>query len=873
MQYASVRIMNLPYSADKSYEYHIPAQLEQDVRPGSVVLVPFGGANNVQIAIVESVSEKKQYNKQIKPIISAPDKYMFVKPELLSLCGYMSQMLLCSVGEAAKCVLPTGLGVKRTVFYTVDENKCLTLPEKITDSAAKEIIELIRQKGRVSDSELKSKFGFAASSCMKKLVKHGACIGQDGYVCRINSKTEKYVSLNEDEGIIEALKNGKIHLTPKQSEAYSTIIKEGGNIRVNDLLQMVNAKSTSVLRELSLKRVIKVYEKELDRSAGVITEYDASQYGEFELSPEQNGVYEKLLELYRKDEPQAALLWGVTGSGKTNVILKLIDKVLESGKTVIVLVPEIALTSQTVGRFSARYKKEGIALIHSALSAGERVDAWRRITSGDVRIVIGTRSAVFAPIENLGLIVMDEEHEGAFKSDMSPKYHARDIARFRCAYNNAMLVMASATPSVESFYKAKQGKYTLLELRNRYGKASLPEVSFYDMKDEPYYIMPEDSFDTSDFVSVPENVAQESHSGEYSPAELEGMMADEAETQGSAVPLIIGKQLKKEIADCLDRKEQAILFINRRGYRAFALCRACGHVFNCPNCSVSMTYHKNKRTGHNRMVCHYCGYSDSVPEVCPQCEKKSISFVGSGTQLLEETLAKQFPSAKVLRMDADTTKEKFSHEKILADFRKGNADILVGTQMVAKGHDFPKVSLVGVALADTSLFVNDFRANEKTFSLLTQVLGRAGRGKSSGRAILQTYVPDNDVLNLAAKQDYLSFYEDEIKFRKANVFPPFCDIVTINFSSAVENDLVNAVKVFGKELDTLAKGEYSDVKFILYGPFKNEIYRLAGKCRMRFIIKCRNTQRTRELLSILVRKYMSAFKSVTLSADINPTNL
>lgn len=873
MLYASVRIMNLPYSADKSYEYHIPAQLEKQVSAGSVVLVPFGGANKVQIAIVESVSEKKQYDKKVKPIISAPDKYMFVKPEMLSLCRYMSEMLMCSVGEAARCVLPTGLGVKRTMFYRLDEDKCRDLPEKLLSSAAREMIELISQKGSVSDASLEQKFGFASSSCIKKLVKHGALIEEPGYVCKINSKTEKYVCLNNDEKIADSLKSGDVRLTPKQSEAYSTLVNFGKPVRVNDFLQMISAKSVSVLKELAAKGVIQVYEKDIDRSCCVLTEYDSSQYGGFVLSEEQNGVYEKLVELYEKDEPQAALLWGVTGSGKTNVILKLIDRVLESGKTVIVLVPEIALTSQTVGRFSSRYKKEGIALIHSALSAGERVDAWRRITSGQAKIVIGTRSAVFAPIDNLGLIVIDEEHEGSFKSDMSPKYHARDIARFRCAYNKALLVMASATPSVESFYKASQGKYTLLKLKNRYGKADLPEVSFYDMKDEPLYIMPEDSFDTTGVNDRFVDLSEETEPGVYSPSELENLLAEDADTQNSAVPLIIGKRLKKEISDCLDRKEQAIIFINRRGYRAFAVCRGCGHVFNCPNCSVSLTYHKNKKTGKSYMSCHYCGYSDSVPEVCPTCEKKAISFVGSGTQLLEETLSKQFPEARVLRMDADTTREKFSHEKILSEFRKGNADILVGTQMVAKGHDFPKVSLVGVALADTSLFVNDFRANEKTFSLLTQVLGRAGRSESPGKAVLQTYVPDNDILNLASKQDYLSFYEDEIKFRKANVFPPFCDIVTINFSSAVENDLLNAVRVFGKELDTLAKGEYSDVKFILYGPFKNEIYRLAGKYRMRFIIKCRNTQRTRELLSVLVKKYMSAFKSVTLSADINPTNL
>lgn len=863
MQYASVRIMNLPYSADKSYEYLIPAQLEKEVRAGSVVLVPFGGANSVQIGLVESVSDKKQCKREVKPILSAPGKYMFVKEELLALCRYMSEMLLCSVGDAVKCVLPAGLGVKKTVFYSLNEEKCCNLPETEINSAVGEMISYIRQRGKVSESELEREFGFAASHCIKQLIKLGACTGVPGYVCRVNSKIEKFASVNTDNNILEAVNNGKIRLTPKQADVYNTLLLADGDMPVNELLQTINAKTPAVIKELAKKGVIRVYDVDHDRSESVLTEFESTQYGDFELSNEQNDAYSKLYELYKSEDAQAALLWGVTGSGKTNVILKLIDRVIESGKTVIVLVPEIALTSQTVGRFAARYKKEGIALIHSGLSVGERIDAWRRITDGEAKIVIGTRSAVFAPVENLGLIVMDEEHEGSFKSDMSPKYHARDIARFRCAYNKALLVMASATPSVESFYKANTGKYKLIKLQNRYGGVSLPDVSFYDMKDEPFYVMPEDSFDTS------AKHDEGAELGMYTPAEL----ANENGAESEAIPLLIGKQLEEEISSCLDRKEQAILFINRRGYRAFAVCRSCSYVFTCPNCSVSMTFHKNKRTNSKRMTCHYCGYTESVPEVCPECGKKHISFVGSGTQLLEETLNRQFPNARVLRMDADTTGGKFAHEKILSEFRKGEADILVGTQMVAKGHDFPKVSLVGVALADTSLFVNDFRANEKTFSLLTQVLGRAGRSGKTGKAVLQTYVPDNDVLNLAAKQDYESFYNAEIQFRKANVFPPFCDIVTLGFSSVVENDLINAVKIFGADLDRMAKEEYDDVKFILFGPFRNEIYRLAGKYRMRFIIKCRNTARMRELLSKLVKKYSSSLKNVSISADINPTNL
>ncbi len=868
MLYANVRILNLPYSADKSYEYQIPLQLEEKVKPGSIVLVPFGGANKVQTALVQSVSDKKVFKKNMKPVLSVPGKYMFVKKELLELCLFMSDKMLCSVGEAVKCVLPAGLGVQKTSFYSLNEEKAENLPDEIENSAASDIIKHLRNCKSASETELAGEFGYAASNCMKRLVSLGICTSYEDYICKIPTKKEKYVEINDDAHIIDAINTGKIKLTPKQSDMYELLSEEGEAIPVDELLEMAGVSSPAVLRELAKKGAVRVYDIDTDRSEGVLTQLESGLYGDFELEDEQTSAYERLFELYKSDSPQAALLYGVTGSGKTNVILKLIDKVLEDGKTVIILVPEIALTSQTVGRFAARYKKDGIALIHSGLSAGERIDAWRKITDGDAKIVIGTRSAVFAPIDNLGLIVMDEEHEGSFKSDKSPKYHARDVARFRCAYNNALLVMASATPSIESYYRAKSGRYNLVELNKRYGGAELPEVEFYDMKNEPYFVMPEDRFEPAELISG--NFAEEL-SGDFVPDETTENQSEDPEK--SALPLVVGKKLESEIAECLERREQAILFINRRGYRAFALCRSCGYVFTCPNCSVSMTYHKGKKDRNGRMVCHYCGYSEDIPQVCPECSKKRVSFVGSGTQLLEESLKKTFSDANVIRMDADTTKGKSSHEKILSEFRNGNADILVGTQMVAKGHDFPKVSLVGVALADTSLFVNDFRANEKTFSLLTQVLGRAGRSNSKGKAIIQTYVPDNDVLNLAAKQDYKTFYEKEISFRKANVFPPFCDIVTVGFSAMVENDLINAVKVFAKGLDETAKNEYSDVKFILYGPFRNEIYRIAGKYRMRFIIKCRNTARTREMLSKLMKKYTAAFKNVNVSVDINPTNL
>lgn len=853
MLFANVRMLHAPYSIDKSYCYRVPLQLESHIRPGSMVVVPFGGGNSTKNAVVEELCTETSFDREkLKPILGVPGKYMYVKPELLDLCHFMSNRLFCSVGEAIKCVLPAGLGVKRTTFYEALPEKERPPLSDTFNAAALSMLDRLTCMGRMSASELRKEFGPASVSGAQVLCDLGFCRSEEGYECTVNTKNEKYAALSEDTEILERLAEGTLPLSAKQRSVCETLLCAENALPLSELLAEAGA-GASVAKELAKKGIIRIYDVDLDRSEKVLHAFDRHDYGDFTLSQEQNEALSQLLALYRAPEAKAALLWGVTGSGKTNVILKLIDQVLADGKTVIVLVPEISLTTQTVGRFAARYEKNGIALIHSALSAGERMDAWRRIHEGEARIVIGTRSAVFAPLENIGLIVMDEEHESSFKSDRSPKYHARDIAKFRCVYHKALFVMASATPCIESFYKAQNGTYAFVKLTSRYGGNSLPEVEFHDMKSEPYYELPEDAFD---------------------PAAPSLLTTSPTQTENEGLPFVLGTRLREELNSCLSAGKQAILFVNRRGYRAFALCRSCGHVFTCPNCSVSLSHHKNKRTGVSRMICHYCGYSAQTPELCPTCKKDRISYVGSGTQLVEETLARQFPQARVLRMDADTTAGKFGHEKILSRFRAGEADILVGTQMVAKGHDFPRVSLVGVVMADTSLFIDDYRANEKTFSLLTQVLGRAGRAQGvTGRAVVQTYVPDNEVLRLAATQDYERFYASEIEFRRASVFPPFCDMITLNFASSVETDVINAARIFGAELDTLAKSEYGDVKFILFGPFRHEPYRLAGRYRMRFILKCRAGTRMRQMLAVLLKKYIAAFKNVTVSADINPTDL
>ena len=839
MTYAGVHIINAPYHIDKLYSYHLPIELEKKVKIGSIVVVPFGGANKQKLGLVTELFNECDCNTT-KPVLGVPGKYMFVDGEMLDMCKFMKEHLFCSLGDAASCVLPSGLGVKNVRIYCRSHDK-QPMPELNHSSLS--VLNEIEKNGEMSETQLRSTFGAGAVSCVRALEKMGLLKSHDDFECKVNTKSEKYVVLSEDEKIISDISEGVLKMSPKQMNVFEALLRYESPCPVTELCEISGA-GISVINELCKKGVITYAQVDFDRNKELMRDYSDKGYEkDFELSDMQKEALDTLVSLYSLPDAAAALLHGVTGSGKTNVILKLIEKVIDDGKNVIVLVPEIALTGQTVGRFTAVFGDK-IALIHSALSAGERMDAYKSITEGRARIVIGTRSAIFAPVKNLGLIVIDEEQESSFKSDKSPKYHARDIARFRCAYNKALLVLASATPSIDSYYKAKTGKYTLVSLTERFGGVKLPEVLFHDMRNEPYF-------------------------------ELKGGFDDnEDERIAGGIPTTIGATLEAELAENLVNGEQAILFINRRGFRAFAQCHSCGHTFQCPNCSVTLTHHRNKRYNRDTMTCHYCGYSADMPSVCPVCKKgESIVYMGAGTQLLESQLNKMFPTMRVLRMDADTTGGKLSHEQILTKFRNKEADVLVGTQMVAKGHDFPDVSLVGVINADTSLYMNDFRANERTFSLLTQVLGRSGRSGKQGRAVIQTYSPDNDVLGLSSKQNYEEFYEREILFRRASVFPPFCDIITITFSGEIENDLINAVKQFGDGLDEVAKNEYKDTKFILYGPFRNDVYKIAGRYRMRYLIKCVNNPKMRNMISGLLIKYMAGLKNVSISADVNPQNL
>ena len=638
-----------------------------------------------------------------------------------------------------------------------------------------------------------------------------------------NVKVKKTCVLTLNEGEVAELLAAKGRAGIR-SEGQRLIIEYLRHIGTADmeLVRAIPGTTYSHVSALKDRGIIRIIESESLRNP--YAEYAARRNSEpIRLSEAQTVAYETIERDLLSNQPKAALLFGVTGSGKTKVIMKAIDRTLVEGKTVIMLVPEIALTPQTVNIFCTRYG-ERVAVIHSSLSQGERFDAWRRIKRGEVDLVIGTRSAIFAPLQNIGMIVIDEEHEHTYKSESDPKYHARDIAAFRAGQNNALMLLASATPSLESFYKAQSGSYTLVPLRERYGGVRLPDAIIVDMREELRL-------------------------GNLSP---------------------VSDRLLKSLNSVYENDRQAILFLNRRGYSTQISCKECGEVLSCPRCSVSLTYHNN--SGGGKLLCHMCGYEQKVPHNCPSCSAERLSFLGYGTQKLEAELNKYVPDMTVLRMDADTTGTKMSYDRMLEDFREGRADILLGTQMVAKGHDFPRVTLVGVALADTSLHVSDFRAAEKTFSLLTQVIGRAGRATDGGIAVIQTFSPKNEVIRLACLQDYEKFYEGEIALRRELSYPPFCDIVHLTLTSEDEAELARESKKLSDSILEMLKGEFGKLPFIVFGPFEAPVYKINEKYRMKMVIKCRLNKQSRLLFHRLLCEFSTA-RRVTLAVDMNPMTI
>ncbi len=856
---ARVYIIEAAYQADRPYDYYIPSGLEDRIVPGMIIEVPFGRGNRKMTAAVYDVFDRAWENgeKEIKPVFPPGDNAgPLLSREALELCLFLKNYTLCTFGDAVRTMVPPAAMSRIEEFYSVPEGDAVKEARDLNEKASF-VLAAVKARDKVSKEYLRSEFGEDVSGILSSLARLGliekhSSLKEGG--SNVKQETAVYPSdeiaaraAAEPSFISEYVSGMR---SARQGEVLkAAVLSPGATDReIAETVCLDRAIVKSAVSALLKKGLVLTEKKNVWRNPLMPDEKDFSSYaGEDSLSPEQERAYGELLSLYGDEIPRAALLHGVTGSGKTNVIMKLISKVIEDGKGVIMLVPEIALTPQTVGRFVARFG-DRVAVIHSGLSAGERYDAWRRLRDGEADIAIGTRSAVFAPIERIGLIVIDEEHEHTYKSETSPKYLAHDVARFRCGEHRAMMLLASATPSLTSYYKAKQGKYALVELKERFGGAELPEVELADLKEEL--------------------------------------------SAGNTSPL--SRALIRRMSDGFSRGEQTILFLNRRGYNNFISCRGCGESVKCPNCSVTLTYHVKDRAimrgagrdsnylevrrGAGYLECHLCGHRENVPAKCPDCGSEHFLFLGCGTQLVEDHLTRIFPNARVLRMDHDTTRTKNSHEALLSKFRKGGADVLLGTQMVTKGHDFPDVTTVGVLNADSSMFADDYRAAERTFAMLTQVVGRAGRGRSPGVSVIQTANPDSEVLSLAAKQDYKTFYEREIKLRRALVFPPFCDIAVITLSGTDESFLERSAARFKERMLEHLRRDFNGVKTVIYGPFEAPIYKIQNVCRLRFVIKCRLDRRTREFISVMLAEFMRGsqgrtLKNLRISADLNPTSV
>jgi len=830
-EYAKIHILRAPYHIDGGFDYFVPPHLRDDLRVGDFVTVPFGVSNKREIALVISLKDfPDQKDQACKPIISICEKSFALSEEMQKLCLFMKEQTLCTVGEAVKSLLPSAVLTKPYEVYRFGKDAD-GLTRKDIDSPTLFIYDYIKKKGTVSLETLKTKFGPAVPPAIKKLTEL-ELICKDFEIKESSKKTESYYSLAISKEQAEAIRDRSDTEFRLRSISHIGIVSYFVLHQIDEIeekkLMQACAASYSQLKALCDKGILSKVYKEIDRGLAVISAQDfEANTSQIILNTEQTEAFNTLRSLSNVNEPRAALLYGVTGSGKTSVMLKTIDHVLECGKGVIVLLPEISLTPQTLEIFCSRYG-DRVAIIHSGLSEGERLDMYKRIRRGDADVVIGTRSAVFAPIENLGLIIIDEEQEHTYKSDKNPKYHARDIARFRCAHHNALMLLASATPSFESFYKAEQGIYTLVRLNKRYGKAKLPKVSVVDMRKA---------------------------------------------ASGSTSPL--GNLLCEKLVETKAEGNQSILFINRRGYNNFFSCRSCGNAISCPTCSVSMTYHTfGNSYDKGELRCHWCGKRIPTPTTCPECGSEHLARMGYGTQRIEQELGELLPTAKILRMDTDTTSTKNAYEELLGTFRSRNADILLGTQMVTKGHDFPAVTLVGVLLADTSLYLDDYRAAERTFAMLTQVIGRAGRADKEGEAIIQTSNPDNECIRLACAQDYDSFYKNEIRLRRQLKFPPFCDIALLTLTSSTEKDLARASSLLSLKFNELVKEEYSDVPFIAYGPFEAPVYKVDNKYRMRMVVKCKLNKRSRAMFANILTGFSKAnVKNINLSIDFNPSNL
>lgn len=819
-KYAKIIVDNRSSAVDRPFTYKIDSDMNNTIKVGMRVIIPFGRGNKTIKGLVISIEEDIQLDYKVKNIIDVLDDKPLISNNLIILSLWIKDKYLASYIDSFQPCLPPGDYKEVNTFVELmeDYNEFETTmeEEKIINYLQKDEAILLDELKR--DLKIRDVNSFLNNLEAKKVITTTLDIKTTN-----KKRQEKWVKIKSDNRSIFDIIN-IIGARAHKQVAIVEYLYDNNDIPVKEILQKFNTGLT-VLKSLEQKDIINIYEKVVFRNP--IKKHIAN-YKKHNLNTSQNKVFSRILQgINNSENINSYLIHGVTGSGKTEVYLQLVEEMLFKGKDSIILVPEISLTPQTIDRFVGRFGDQ-VAILHSKLSQGERFDQWRSIKEKKVKIVIGARSAIFAPFHNLGLIIIDEEHETTYKSDQNPKYDTIEVAKKRADLENATLVLGTATPSLETYYKAKNGEIILLEMMERVAQSQLPEVTLIDMREEL-------------------NLGNKS---------------------------IFSMELHKAIEDNLNNKKQTILFLNRRGFATFVSCRKCGYVCKCKECDISMTYHRNI----NKLRCHYCGVTENPPDTCPECGSKYIKYFGIGTQKVEELTKELFPNANIVRMDGDTTVEKGSYEKILGAMKDEKIDILIGTQMISKGLDFPEVTLVGIIAADTSLNLPDYRSPEKTFQLVTQVAGRSGRGDYKGRVILQTYNPEHYSIVYSKDQDYINFYNTELPIRKEFLYPPFINLINILIYGVNNSKVVEISNKVYNILEDKVKEIYGiDFKNNISGPYPAPLERIKNNFRWQILLKITNEDMD-SLKTVIKRVCITNenklnLDDIKINIDINPSSL
>ena len=801
------------FAIDKPYSYRIPDGMA--LQPGHRVQLPFGRANKMAEGIVLALEPGD--GKELKAITRVLDDEPMLTPYQLRMAAFLRERYFCTFFDAIRAILPAGAWFQTKAAFSLTEDRSWKEKNIRTPGALKLLAFMEELGGQAEEPVLRNvlpepeEFDRAVTYLLRKKW----LSSQQEFQPRVHDKTEKVATLAVP--VEQAMEFAASR--PRSVGVQRSVLELLCSLRsgaVKDLCYYTGATSAT-LKRLETLGFVELSQRPVLRCREIVP---AQVEKPLVLNEEQETCFRGLADQLSREEPGVALLYGVTGSGKTAVYIRLLQQCLENGKTALLLVPEIALTPQLLGVMAAWFG-DRVAVLHSSLGVGERYDQWKRVKNGEARVVVGTRSAVFAPCRDLGLIILDEEQEHSYKSENSPRYSAREVAIWRGMKEKAMVLLGSATPSIESMYRAKNGEYSLYRLKNRFNGRPLPQVEIVDMREE---------------VKMGNDLS-------------------------------LSYPLREAIYDTWNSGKQTVLLLNRRGNSRAVVCVDCREVPECPRCAIRMTYH----SANERLMCHYCGYSEPTPRRCPKCGGP-LKTMGTGTQKVQQELLQLYPDMETDRMDADTVSAVNTHEKILEHFQKENVGVLLGTQMVAKGLNLPRVTLVGVLDADLSLYTGGYRAGETTFNILTQVVGRAGRGDTPGRAVLQTMVPHHQLIRLAAAQDYDGFYDLEINLRRAQRVPPFGDRVMITFQGQEETAVIRGAVKFRDSLQAILRQEpYTSEVAECLGPAPCPVPRINYHYRHRLTVNCRLTKQLRQLIAWLLREFGKdkQNRGVSVYADVN----